>query len=225
MNDDGDAELIAVSCSGLGMLLVLPGCGYSLVRPRLVPARLHQGDRRADVHQQHAGLRRREADHRARHRPSSSAAANTRSSPTRTAVDALAHRRDFVHHLDARGVHRGAAGVPLRPDPHRHASSSSDVKANKVLWSNPCDAVPRGIRRRRTRDVADASAFFGQDAMRSNASRPSSPAPSSARSSRRSDVHVGDVTARQRALSTWPALARPQSSASRLRRATSIPST
>ena len=145
-------------------------------RPRLVPAGVHQDDRRADVREQHADVRSGEAHHREGpigvHRPR----ASTRSSPTRTASTRL-----LTGEISSITVTPAAFTEDRQASTLCHHGHDEDRvqgrEGGQGAVVEPVPAVPRGLRalqHRRTSPIRPL--FSARTSTRSTGSPPSSPA-------------------------------------------------
>ena len=181
--------------------LALPALRLLARRPRLVPAGLHQDDRRAAVHQHDDVFdieqRVTEQGPRRVHRPRQLHGR----CPTPTGVDALLTGEIIVAILAPGGVQRAAAGDALRADARRRASSSRDVQGEQGASGRIPSMQFREELRRHDRQPAHSTRArsSARTSTRSSASPPSSRARSSARSSKRSDAGASRVSGRAQA--------------------------
>ncbi|MFN7980770.1 MAG: LPS assembly lipoprotein LptE [Vicinamibacterales bacterium] len=145
----------------LGTAVLFAGVRLLARRPRLVPARLHQGHRRADVCQPHDPLQSRNADDREGARRVDWAR-QYKIVPETQNVDAV-----------LTGEITGVAIAPLTFTGQQLASryaitmsarvSLQDQRENKLLWENPSLVFRQEYDAQSGQSATDPAAFFGQD--------------------------------------------------------------
>ena len=113
------------------------GAGYALAGPWVVPAQLHQDDRRPDVQQPFECVQSGDAadaeSPRRVHRPRQV----SRSSRRRPNVDAVLTGEIIFGQARRLQPGRPAAGRPLLRDQSPRASRCATCARNKVIWENP----------------------------------------------------------------------------------------